>query len=110
MSEKPIRSAADAVRDLLANARPTDELAPMPQSAQEGQNYQAKPVHPCCGDCQHLQSTRKERTSFFGEAYVDRRNMRCGLGGFRVTKMAVCDRFERANIEPRATDQQERDK
>ena len=90
MIEQPkrIRSAADAVSALLATAS-----AP---SAQEAQHYQEKPQHPRCMDCKHLRSKRFERTSYFSGPYVDHRNMHCGLGGFKVTKMAVCDCFERA--------------
>ncbi|WP_354686697.1 hypothetical protein [Cupriavidus necator] len=96
MSDKPIRSAEDAVNDLLTTARATTVGDAPGQSAQEAQRYQEQPRHPRCADCKHLTSKRFERRSFFGDNYVDHRNLRCGLGGFRVTRTAVCDCFERA--------------
>lgn len=64
--------------------------------AKAAQNFRAKPVHPRCADCQHFTMDRvEERSSYMLNAsvWIRETNLRCSLGGFKVGKQSVCDRF-----------------
>ena len=74
--------------------------------AKEKQNYCAKPVPQTCANCKHLtqnfyhysrNGTRVEGKNLDTETYDPPNysdNLRCGIGGFAVKKMATCDSME----------------
>ena len=59
--------------------------------AKEKQNYRDKPKWPECRNCIHFMSDefKDQHTGWTSEA-----NIRCNLGGFKVLKMATCDKHE----------------
>jgi hypothetical protein len=64
--------------------------------AKEAQNYRRELDK--CESCAHFQKEVKEfeYQAFSGlQKWTEDKNLRCGIGGFKVHKMAVCDRFER---------------
>lgn len=63
--------------------------------AKEAQGYVAKPVPKTCANCQHFKSDNvlSYVGHFDGKEYFKESNLRCGLGGFAVKKMATCSEF-----------------
>lgn len=62
--------------------------------AKESQNYRRKPM--CCQHCKHFSSDMVDRRpSWASSNYVitEEKNIRCTLGGFKVQKTGVCDKF-----------------
>lgn len=62
--------------------------------AKFAQGYRNDPN--CCQRCEHFSKTVVEKTyeAYGGlKTWTEDKNMRCGIGGFAVKKMAVCDRF-----------------
>ena len=57
------------------------------------QNYTEKPFVKMCGNCEHFTFEKSGVTGFFG-AFVEHKNLRCSLGGFKVKKTAVCQDWE----------------
>jgi len=57
--------------------------------AKEKQNYQAKPLAKRCRECDEFTSEVVENR--YG--YPEEKNMRCSVGGFKVTPNGVCDLF-----------------
>lgn len=73
--------------------------------AKEKQNYCAKPLQIKCANCKHLKQDfyhydddykriagKNTDTDKYAVTYSD--NLRCGIGGFAVKKMAVCDAYD----------------
>lgn len=49
-----------------------------------------------CDSCKHFMlDIIKEPSKWSSQVFVTEKNLRCGIGGFKVHKTAVCDRFER---------------
>lgn len=57
------------------------------------QGYVAKPVPKTCMNCQHFKSDNVLSNTWMGKDYYKETNLRCGLGGFAVKKMATCNEF-----------------
>ena len=55
------------------------------------QNYRDKPVWPECRNCEHFKS---DKVDVQGTGWVEEKNLRCGLGLFKVAKLGTCDRHE----------------
>lgn len=62
------------------------------QTAKEAQNYTKTQNN--CGNCKHF----KFETEILRGGYVLERNLRCGIGGFKVHKTARCDKWELNNV------------
>jgi hypothetical protein len=61
--------------------------------AKAAQHYSRVPNN--CGSCRHFQFEEvRVKGSFGGGTYVEQKNLRCGVGGFKVHKTACCVRFE----------------
>lgn len=60
--------------------------------AKEAQGYVAKPAPKTCMNCQHFRSEILQGYGF-NRNYTKETNLRCGLGGFAVKKMAKCNEF-----------------
>jgi hypothetical protein len=63
--------------------------------AKLAQGYEPKPVPKTCVNCAHYRSD----ISFFKSAYSSKdirqeKDIRCGIGGFSVNKMATCSQFK----------------
>lgn len=59
------------------------------------QNYRKTPN--CCNNCTHFRKEVVETSykSWDGlRTLSEDKRLRCGIGGFAVSKMAVCDKFE----------------
>lgn len=67
------------------------------QEAKDAQGWRKTPAS--CGNCTHFESEsvikEYERWNGVKIGWVEEKKMRCGIGGFKVGKMNVCDRFER---------------
>ena len=62
--------------------------------AKLAQGYEHKPVPKTCVNCAHYRS----EISFVKSAYSSQgirqeKDIRCGLGGFAIKKMATCNQF-----------------
>lgn len=59
------------------------------------QGYEQKPVPRTCANCQHFKSDNvlSYVGHFDGKEYFKESNLRCGIGGFAVKKMATCNDF-----------------
>ncbi len=59
------------------------------------QGYEPKPVPKTCANCQHFKSDNALSYvgAFDGKEYFKESNLRCGIGGFAVKKMATCNQF-----------------
>jgi hypothetical protein len=55
--------------------------------------YNPKPVHASCINCEHYRSDLIESKSF-GHVWTEEKNIRCGLYGFAVKKMGVCNEHQ----------------
>ena len=62
--------------------------------AKQAQGYEQKPVIPVCKNCSHYQSEFDVYQSFL-EGFMIEKELRCGIGGFAVRKMATCKLYER---------------
>ncbi|AKJ28793.1 hypothetical protein [Caldimonas brevitalea] len=66
------------------------------EQAKAAQNYRAKPEHPSCSTCQHFSMETVEKTYQAASrlyTWTEEKNLRCTLGGFKVLKKGVCDKF-----------------
>lgn len=65
--------------------------------AKAEQNFQMKPAHPRCADCQHFTMDREQIpwSPYSSNTWTRESNLRCSLGGFKVGKTSVCRKFER---------------
>lgn len=81
-------------------------------AAKAAQDYQDKPVAPTCANCAHLKLKRGllawmerynakgkkpwggEHDRYTVEIHGVEKDLRCGIGGFAVKKMATCSKFE----------------
>jgi hypothetical protein len=62
--------------------------------AKEAQNYRKQPRS--CANCAHFSSemvSRKPAWASSNYMVTEEKNLRCGLGSFKVQKTASCDRF-----------------
>lgn len=57
------------------------------------QGYVAKPVPKTCANCHHFKYESGLINTWMGKDYYKKTNLRCGLGGFAVKKMATCNEF-----------------
>lgn len=57
--------------------------------AKNRQGYNPKPVHPSCSNCKHFTFDRESYEGWRGP-YVEDKNLRCSLGGFKVVKGGLC--------------------
>ena len=57
------------------------------QQAKESQGYDAHPVPRMCANCEHFKFDEQE--SKYG-GYIEHKNLRCGIGGFKVMKKGTC--------------------
>ena len=62
--------------------------------AKAEQGYQAKAVPRVCATCAWYRSDVSELTTSYGARYLVEKNRRCGVGGFKVRKKAVCNRWQ----------------
>ena len=65
--------------------------------AKSAQGYEPKPEARACMNCANYRSDMIEKSSGFSWSvpYFEERNKKCGIGGFAVMKMAICDKFTR---------------
>ena len=56
--------------------------------AKEQQGYVAKPTWPVCGNCMNFRSDIKPVP--WSTTHTQETNMRCGIGGFKVSKLGTC--------------------
>lgn len=62
--------------------------------AKEAQNYRRELDK--CESCMYFRlDVIEEKSKWSDQVYRTEKNLRCGIGGFKVHKTAVCDRFER---------------
>lgn len=62
--------------------------------AKEAQGYVAKAVPQTCGNCAHFRSDMiEQKSSYMGTTWFAEKNIRCGIGGFTVKKMANCSEW-----------------
>lgn len=62
-----------------------------PSEAKKRQGYVPKAVPSTCATCVYFQMDRVEkRAPWGGKPWTVETNLRCGLGGFAVKKMATC--------------------
>lgn len=59
--------------------------------AKEVQGYDQNPIQPECRNCKHFASEFEKQE--YGPYEVET-NLRCGLGGFAVKKLATCSKHE----------------
>lgn len=63
--------------------------------AKSKQKYIAKPTPKTCANCIHFKSDKEVIKSMYSSnQYTKESNLRCGIGGFAVKKMATCNQFE----------------
>lgn len=62
--------------------------------AKQAQGYEQKPVITVCKNCKHFKFKIEEYVPFGGVYYLDK-EIRCGIGGFAIKKMATCKLYER---------------
>jgi hypothetical protein len=49
-----------------------------------------------CENCEHFKfDVHEEKSTWSDQIWRTEKNLRCEIGGFKVHKTAVCDRFER---------------
>ncbi len=64
------------------------------EEAKKSQNYRAKPEWQECRYCLYFRSDKVEMPAAGGGGtYVEEKNLRCFLGGFKVAKLGTCDLF-----------------
>lgn len=63
--------------------------------AKERQGYVAKAAQRVCMTCKHFQSDLEEQRGYNSKpnGYMMEKNIRCGLGGFAVKKMGLCNEW-----------------
>lgn len=62
--------------------------------AKASQNYRRELDQ--CQDCtKFCVDVIEEKSKWSDQVYKTEKNMRCGIGGFKVHKTAVCDQFKR---------------
>ena len=66
--------------------------------AKEKQGYTPKATPRTCATCGHFQMDTVERESF-GQKWTEDKNLRCGIGGFAVKKMATCNMWSDTEVE-----------
>ena len=86
-------SAADGYK---GSGKPTvvstgPKLSPQAQ-AKFDQGYSTTPSN--CGNCTHRTSTLAQPSWTANPAYVQEKNLRCGIGKFAIRQTATCNRHE----------------
>lgn len=61
--------------------------------AKSAQGYDPTPSARTCSKCAHYASDTVSMPGYMGGTYTKEMNIRCGIGGFAVKKMAVCAMF-----------------
>lgn len=62
--------------------------------AKVAQGYQENPLVPTCSNCANYKSDVKLMPSMFsGEMYAEEKNIRCGIGQFKIKKTAICNKW-----------------
>ena len=69
-------------------------MASKQQKAKEAQGYESHPVLPVCSNCQHYTSRIERGENSWGGEWEQEKDLRCGLGGFAIKKMAGCAEWE----------------
>jgi len=59
--------------------------------AKIAQGYRPKPVHPMCSNCRHFNSDTVRKPGWGDSWYEEEKNLRCGIGEFKVMKMGICN-------------------
>lgn len=61
--------------------------------AKERQGYNPEASQRVCGQCIYFKSDKVEQCGYDGKpnGYMLEKNLRCGLGGFTVKKLALCN-------------------
>jgi len=63
--------------------------------AKLAQGYEQKPIPKTCANCIHFKSDKEViKSAYSSNQYTKESNLRCGIGGFAVKKMATCNMFE----------------
>ena len=63
--------------------------------AKAKQNYRDKPEWPECRNCKFFASDEVRKYSeYSGNDYVEEKNLRCTIGGFKVMKLGTCDKHQ----------------
>lgn len=70
-------------------------------SAKEQQGYTRTIAY--CGNCKHFKSDIEKEIGRFGESTTEK-NLRCGIGGFKVHKTATCKLHEFSNLHKKQQD------
>lgn len=67
--------------------------------AKERQGYNAKATQRVCSTCNNFKSDHVEDVGYDGipNGYMFEKNIRCGLGGFAVKKLALCNEWQPNN-------------
>ena len=63
--------------------------------AKVAQGYQENPLIPTCSNCEHYTSEIKEIKSTFSinKTWKEEKNIRCGIGQFKIKKTAICNKW-----------------
>ena len=62
--------------------------------AKTRQVYRAKTVNRMCSNCRHFTLDEVQKLGWSGSFYIEDKNLRCSIGGFKVMKAAVCDEHD----------------
>ena len=69
---------------------PQDRNMSKQSDAKAAQGYVAKAVPETCVNCCHLKMDLLQMEGAYGWKWTRCANLRCGIGGFAVKKMATC--------------------
>jgi hypothetical protein len=72
-------------------------MASKQQQEKDKQGYEARPTPRVCVNCFHFKFDRVqtiEPSLWSKNGYWEDKNLRCGIGGFSVKKMATCNLFQ----------------
>jgi hypothetical protein len=58
--------------------------------AKKHQNYNPKPEHACCANCESLTFDVEKYIGYGKKEYENYKNLRCAIGGFKVMKRGTC--------------------
>ena len=62
--------------------------------AKARQGYNLKPIMPVCSTCRYYTSRMVREGTSPGSVWERETQLRCGIGGFAIKKMASCDEWE----------------
>lgn len=61
--------------------------------AKARQGYNLKPIMPVCSTCRYYTSRMESGKTSWGAKWNQEKELRCGIGGFAIKKMASCDEW-----------------